>query len=85
MLNLQCVVYNTKSVAGKMPIVHWRCVGTHCSKIKVVAYRQRYHDILTLTISIMHHEMHTWTDGKAGNKRKWEQVREWEREVGTKA
>ena len=58
-------------------------MGTHCLHINVVAYRQRYHDILTLTISIMHYIMHTQAGGKAGkngngNKcgngsRKWEQ------------
>ena len=53
-INLQCVVYHTKSVAGKMPIVHWGCGGTHCVNINVVAYGQRYHDILTLTNNASH-------------------------------
>ena len=69
-INLQCVVYYTKSVAEEMSIVHWGCMGTHCLNINVVAYRQRYHDILTITISIMHHIMHTWAGRKAGNKQK---------------
>ena len=74
-LNLECVVYHTKSVAERCQLSIGVRMGTHCLNINVVAYGQRYHDILTLTISIMHYIMHTQAGGKAGKKWKWEQVR----------